>query len=211
MDWHVAATPRARDARAEPARSNPAAARPRAGGRHRARRYSHDVKRREPDTESGPPCAAGSDPDRAPERPTPAGPPEVRVLPVLKGAFRAMYERTSRMLERHGLHFGQHYLLLELFREDGQTVGGLTERLGVEGPTVVRTVRRMEAAGFLRREPDPDDRRRVLVYLTERGRALEHVLPEELAEIDRAAVAGMSQPEVDALLDTLTRIRSNLS
>ncbi|MGP4109383.1 MarR family winged helix-turn-helix transcriptional regulator [Streptomyces sp. 4N509B] len=134
-----------------------------------------------------------------------------QVTHAVKSAFKAVYASTSRMLEEHGLHFGQHYLLLELWREDGQTVGGLTERLGVEGPTVVRTVRRMQSAGFVRREPDPADRRRVLVFLTERGRELEAVVPAGLESVARQAVAGLTTAEVDALLHTLTRVSSNLT
>lgn len=130
---------------------------------------------------------------------------------AVKGAFKAIHGYTSRVLEAHGVHFGQHYLLMELFREDGQTVGGLTERLGVEGPTVVRTVQRMEATGLVRRQPDAADRRRVLVYLTPRGRELEAVVPGLLADVARQAVAGMSAAEVDALLHALATMRSNLA
>jgi MarR family transcriptional regulator, organic hydroperoxide resistance regulator len=37
----------------------------------------------------------------------------------------------------------------------------------------------MEAAGLLRREPHPGDRRLVRLLLTERGRSLEHVIAAE--------------------------------
>lgn len=130
---------------------------------------------------------------------------------ALKGAFKAIHDHTSRLLEAHGVHFGQHYLLMELWREDGRTVGGLTERLGVEGPTVVRTVQRMETAGLVRREADPGDRRRVLVYLTPRGRDLEAVVPQLLRDVAQRAVKGFTEDEVDALLRMLATIRANLS
>jgi DNA-binding MarR family transcriptional regulator len=130
---------------------------------------------------------------------------------AVKGAFKAIHGYTSRVLEAHGVHFGQHYLLMELYREDGQTVGGLTERLGVEGPTVVKTVQRMEATGLVRRQADPADRRRVLVYLTPQGRELEAVVPDLLADVARQAVAGMSPAEVAALLRALSAIRANLA
>jgi MarR family transcriptional regulator, organic hydroperoxide resistance regulator len=86
----------------------------------------------------------------------------------------------------------------------------LATRIGVEVPTIVRTVSRMEAAGLLRREPDPADGRRVIVRLTPRGRELEQVVPVILAEVTEIATAGMSGAEREELLRLLRTLRENL-
>jgi DNA-binding MarR family transcriptional regulator len=71
----------------------------------------------------------------------------------------------------------------------------LAGRIGIEVPTLVRTLTRMEAAGLLRRESDPADGRRAIVRLTDRGRELEEVVPGILADVTAQATAGMSEAE----------------
>jgi MarR family transcriptional regulator, organic hydroperoxide resistance regulator len=140
----------------------------------------------------------------------PAEPLSPALFRAVAKAFKGINAELSRRLEPHGVHPGQDYLLDELWREDGQTLGALAARIGVEVPTAVRTVSRMEAAGLLRREPDPADGRRVLVRLTARGRALEGVVPPILAEVTERATTGMSAAERDELLRLLRDLRENL-
>ncbi len=125
-------------------------------------------------------------------------------------AFKGLNAELGRRLEPHGVHPGQDYLLDELWREDGQPVGVLAARIGVEVPTLVRSVSRMEAAGLLRREPDPADGRRAIVRLTARGRDLERVVPSILADVTELATAGMSEAERQELLRLLRALRANL-
>jgi DNA-binding MarR family transcriptional regulator len=125
-------------------------------------------------------------------------------------AFKGINAELGRRLEPHGVHPGQDYLLDELWHEDGQPMGVLAARIGVEVPTLVRTVTRMESSGLVRREGDPADRRRVIVRLTERGRELERVVPGILVDVTEQATAGMSEDERDLLLRLLRGLRANL-
>jgi DNA-binding MarR family transcriptional regulator len=125
-------------------------------------------------------------------------------------AFKGINAELGRRLEPHGVHPGQDYLLDELWHEDGQAIGVLASRIGVEVPTLVRTVTRMEASGLVRREADPADRRRVIVRLTPHGRELERVVPGILAEVTEQATAGMSPGEREQLVRLLLELRTNL-
>jgi DNA-binding MarR family transcriptional regulator len=87
----------------------------------------------------------------------------------------------------------QRYLLLLLVKgaPDGSERARLTdlaERLLLDRTTVTELVARTEAAGLLRRESSPDDRRSVFVMLTAEGeRRLARVLAA--TEDDRRALA----------------------
>ena len=70
---------------------------------------------------------------------------------------------------------------------------------------------RMEAAGLLRREPHPSDRRLVRLRLTSRGRGLEKAFDEEIRQLTERALATLSTAEREALIRTLQQIRRNLS
>lgn len=113
-------------------------------------------------------------------------------------------------LSEHGVRVGQHFVLEQLWREDGLTPGELAKRIGVETPTVTRAVQRMEAADLAQREPDLEDARLVRVRLTERGRELEGVVPEIMKRVWDEALEGFSEEEKAQLRQMMERVLSNL-
>ena len=102
-------------------------------------------------------------------------------------------------------------MLRSLWREDGLTPGQIARRLGLATPTVTRAATRMEAAGLLRREPHPGDRRLVRLRLTDRGRELEKVIGPEMRALTEHTLAGFSIEERAELIRALRRIHGNLS
>ena len=102
-------------------------------------------------------------------------------------AKHALSMATAAAFSRHGVHEGQQFILRQLWAEDGQTPGEIARRLGLATPTVTRAATRMEAAGLLRREPHPGDRRLVRLLLTER--ALATFGPAERESVIRALAA----------------------
>jgi MarR family transcriptional regulator for hemolysin len=90
----------------------------------------------------------------------------------------------------------------------------LADQLGVEGPSVVAMLDRLEAAGLVLRAPSPTDRRVKLIHLTDAGRAL-YAKVRKQADAFRASVLGDVPPAqlaaATALLETLrTRIEEGL-
>lgn len=137
--------------------------------------------------------------------------PPARPLPrALAGAFKASRAELQRRLEPHGVHAGQDYLLEALYERDSVSVGELAEQLRVEAPTVVRMVQRMQAAGLVNRIADEHDKRRSLIVLTDRGRALVPTVREALADVTRTATRGFTPTERRQLLELLERARANL-
>jgi DNA-binding MarR family transcriptional regulator len=92
-------------------------------------------------------------------------------------AFRYALRRFARFSEEAarplGLEPQQHQALLAVEGFPGRnraTVGELAEQLQIRPHSAVGLVDRLAKLGFLIREPDPDDRRRVHVRLTPKGR-----------------------------------------
>jgi len=83
---------------------------------------------------------------------------------------------SAERLTSLGLHTGQNIILHYLYQQDGLTQSELAERLEVQQPTAAKMLKRMEEAGFVRREPYPGDARASLIRLTEQGRALQEPL-----------------------------------
>jgi len=76
------------------------------------------------------------------------------------------------LLDRLGLTYPQYLVLNVLWRNDGQTVGGIAEALALESSTLTPLLKRLEAAGHVRRTRNPANERQVVVTLTDQGRAL---------------------------------------
>lgn len=68
---------------------------------------------------------------------------------------RAHRGHAAAMLRAMNLHPGQELLLMQLFDRDGQTQAELLERVGLDHSTVSKSLRRMQEAGLLTREPAP--------------------------------------------------------
>jgi MarR family transcriptional regulator, organic hydroperoxide resistance regulator len=101
------------------------------------------------------------------------------------------------MLDRLGITYPQYLVLHALWEQDGRTVGTVAERLALESSTITPLVKRLEAAGFVTRERNPEDERQVQVRLTARGAAMREecgCLAEALLER-----AGMSGEQLGAL------------
>lgn len=105
---------------------------------------------------------------------------------------------------------GQFPTLLALWETDGLTQVELCGRVQIEQPTMANTLARMERDGLIERIPDPDDRRRSLVLLTQKARSLEQPLGAEARAVNAVATRGLDEAGVTALLGVLATIIDNL-
>jgi DNA-binding MarR family transcriptional regulator len=123
---------------------------------------------------------------------------------------RAHRAYVGELLSGHGLHVGQDMVLVELWQDDGLRGSELSERLGVEPPTITKMLRRLEVCGFLERRADPEDARSIRVYLTGQGRALEEPVLRCWERAERTVLAGMNARDRRTFRRLLDRVRSNL-
>ncbi|MEU5518831.1 MarR family transcriptional regulator [Streptomyces griseoaurantiacus] len=91
---------------------------------------------------------------------------------ALYAASRAVTARYRPLLEELELTYPQYLVMLVLWDRDGSTVSELGKALQLESSTLSPLLKRLEAAGLLRRERRPDDERSVALHLTEAGTAL---------------------------------------
>lgn len=76
------------------------------------------------------------------------------------------------LLDALGLTYPQYLVLNVLWSGDRQTVGSIAERLALDSSTLTPVLKRLEAAGLVRRTRNPDNERQVVVALTDQGRAI---------------------------------------
>ena len=75
----------------------------------------------------------------------------------------------------YGMSMGEDPVLEYLSRQDeGMNPSDLASKLGYTRPRMTRILDSLEAKGYVKRIPDENDRRRVIVYCTDEGRAHAH-------------------------------------
>jgi DNA-binding MarR family transcriptional regulator len=83
------------------------------------------------------------------------------------------------------------------------TPGALLRATLVTSGTMTNRIDRLAAAGFVYREPDPRDRRGVLVTLSDRGREAVDAAFADLLKSEQALLAGLGEDQRHVLADLL--------
>lgn len=112
-------------------------------------------------------------------------------------------------MARHGLTDAQWGPLFLIAAGRGCTAAALAQELEVNAGAMTRTLDRLEKKGLLLRRRSADDRRLVMLELTEEGRHAAERIPAVLAEVYNAHLAGFSQAEFQALNAMLDRMLAN--
>ena len=91
---------------------------------------------------------------------------------LLERAGRVVGDRLSRSIGRAGITSDHWRVLRHLADEAGHTMGEIAERLEMNPPTLTKLIDRMVGNSLVQRAADPEDSRRVLVYVTDAGLGL---------------------------------------
>ncbi len=127
---------------------------------------------------------------------------------ALYSASLAMTKLYKPLLDDLGLTYPQYLVMLVLWEGDGLMVSELGQRLGLDSGTLTPLLKRLEAAGLLRRTRDPADERQVRVSLTAKGRDLKARAADARHEV--ACATGLPPAEIDALKEQIERLREAL-
>ncbi len=112
------------------------------------------------------------------------------------------------LLAEHGLTLQHWVVLTALWRQEGLSVSDIASYYGVNAPAASRIIGRMGTAGWVTTKVDSDDKRAAKIYLTDKARALSHLL-DFYRDVNDIMLKGFSQAEIAQLKDMLTRMAKN--
>ena len=123
-------------------------------------------------------------------------------------AQQILFGRIDATLKPFALSFARYEILMVLtFSSRGSMpMSRLGSRLQVHPASVTSAVERLEGQGFVSREPDATDRRKVLATITETGRAIALAATEALNDQVFTSV-GISKDETNELVAVLEILR----
>jgi DNA-binding MarR family transcriptional regulator len=86
----------------------------------------------------------------------------------------------------------------------------LVDALGIDHSTVTKMLQRLERAGVVARQQSADDRRVVLVHLTEEGCVRRRAVEEMWTRMEAVTSGGLSEEQHAQLLGLLRRVEAHL-
>jgi len=95
--------------------------------------------------------------------------------------------------------------------KEGHSIGEIAARALMKQPTMTKIIDRLEEQGHVNREPDPDDRRRVLVRITPAGENLVTALIERAKAHEENLLGTHTPAEAEILKRVLKQLIGRLS
>ena len=129
----------------------------------------------------------------------------------LRSIVKTMHRLGDTALSAYGIGHAEMRLLLLLYGEDACPQESLVAGQVVDRTNVGRSLKKLEELGYVERKKSPEDGRAKLVFLTERGRALQASVLSVKHDIEAKVTSGISGEELRVVSKILEKMDKKLS
>lgn len=127
------------------------------------------------------------------------------MLAKVSTAFRNALERHMGAI---GLHGGQVFVLLELWKKDGQRQIDLAKRLHLSAPTINKMLKGLTKGKLVTLSKLDNDGRSMRVFLTNKGFVLRERVESQWHELELSCLSGLTETERLVLAELLGKLRN---
>ena len=120
-------------------------------------------------------------------------------------AYRNSLERKMGAI---GLHGGQVFILLELWKQNGQRQVDLAAKIGVTTPTINKMILGLIQSRLVERTRLENDARSTRIFLTPDGAEIKESVEAQWHELEEETVAGLTDAERLILFELLTKMKN---
>ena len=128
----------------------------------------------------------------------------------VKQLSERVFEKILNEKKIDAFNGAQGRILYVLWQKDGISIKTLSEQCGLAITSLTSMLERMEKQGLLRRENDEKDRRKTLLFLTERAYALREDYEAVSARMGTIFYEGFNEEEIRLFESFLRRVLDNL-
>ena len=123
--------------------------------------------------------------------------------------IRQTWHKISRMYNQqaaeHDMTISIGYILL-IIDKNGTPSTQLGPRMGMEPTSLSRTLKTMEDDGLIHRKVDKDDKRKVLIFLTEKGLEKRKVSRKVVLDFNNKLMAKIPKSKLKVYFEVMTKI-----
>lgn len=129
---------------------------------------------------------------------------------LLRNSYRVFARALQERIQAERIPIGSWPFLRHLWQQDGITQKELTRAVGLMQPNTNAALKQLVRRGWVKQTPDSDDKRKIRIYLTPKGRQLFYRAFPLALQAREQALADFNEDEIAALRSFLKRITKNL-
>jgi MarR family transcriptional regulator, lower aerobic nicotinate degradation pathway regulator len=129
------------------------------------------------------------------------------VVYLLAKAYQRAHSVAKRRLTAYGLTPIQQLVLAAVSQEEGISAGDLGKKLTLDPATLSGILDRMSERGWIVKDSDPDDKRLLIIRLTDEARKMEPTLMQERDKANDEILRNLSLEEKVLLKRLLKDLR----
>ena len=124
----------------------------------------------------------------------------------LRATWQAVSKMYNEEASKYGASMATGLALLSIDTEEGVPSTSLGPRMGMESTSLSRTLKTMENPGLIRREPNPDDGRGVLIKLTKEGLEKRSLSKEVVIQFNQSIEKAVSEKDLESFYKVIELI-----
>lgn len=130
----------------------------------------------------------------------------LKLFVVLTRALDAVKKSIERDIRTYGMNPTEFAVLELIYNKGEQTVQKIGEKVLIASSSITYVVDKLEKKELLRRTPNPDDRRIILVSITEEGRKMmDEIFPNHSRSVQRI-LGGLDAEEKSLIIGQLKKL-----
>lgn len=115
---------------------------------------------------------------------------------VLRTTWLAVNKMYNEEASKFGTTMATGFALLSIDPEKGTPSTSLGPKMGMEATSLSRTLKTMEEKGLIKRKPNPEDGRGILIHLTEFGREKRDYSKEKVLTFNESIKESVTEEEL---------------
>lgn len=131
------------------------------------------------------------------------------IMKTLNSISRCQATYRNEKVVADGICAAHHAFILIISRNPGFSQEDITREICLNKSTVARTLNHLESYGYIKRTPNPEDKRQILVYPTEK---MNEILPQVRAvtrEWNELLTRSISKEELEVFHSVLSRLEES--
>ncbi|HBF38694.1 MAG TPA: MarR family transcriptional regulator [Firmicutes bacterium] len=127
------------------------------------------------------------------------------------GMITRCFETISNLeFKQYKLAKGQYLYLVRICENPGIIQERVAEMLKVDRTTAARAIQKLASEGFIIKRNDPENKKILRLYATDKGRTIYTLLEKEERYSDEVALQDFTEDEKEIALKLLCKMRQNI-
>ncbi|MCB0497173.1 MAG: MarR family transcriptional regulator [Cyclobacteriaceae bacterium] len=136
--------------------------------------------------------------------------PEETVDYHIRAAWYGIYRMYNQEAVKYDITTSLGFVLLNLHMGEGTPATKIAPLMGMEARSLSRMLKSMEEQGLIRKEKDENDKRSVLIYLTEKGRDKREIARQTVRAFNEELLELMSKDELEVFFRAMNKINARI-